>query len=111
MTLGQSKANKFYTDEKNKELGEMTSFLQPVWLGRPYQEYKTPARITIWVNEAHNPPTTKMWQQNVLYMHVHVITITCIMDNIYIVLLSHTHVGTWIENECFNTLEIASHKI
>jgi len=38
----------------------LTSILQPVWLGWPKQEYKTPASIAIWVIEVRNPPTTKM---------------------------------------------------
>jgi len=84
--LRPSNANRLYTDEKSIEIGEikhrnhrkvqerkigkqrgrkdcaatlllcLTSILQPVRLGRPYQEYKTPVSIAIRVIEVRNPP-------------------------------------------------------
>jgi len=37
----------------------LTSILQPVWLGWPYQEYKNSSSIAIRFNVVRNPPTTK----------------------------------------------------
>jgi len=40
----------------------LTSTLQPVWLGRTEQEFKTAASIAIRVTEERNPPTTERLQ-------------------------------------------------
>jgi len=37
----------------------LTSILQPVRIGWPYQEYKTPASVATRVTEVRNPPTRK----------------------------------------------------
>jgi len=60
--LGEIKAK---TRNRNFEgtvlLLSLTFTLQPVWLGRSYQEYENPASTAIGVNVARNPLTTKRW--------------------------------------------------